>query len=107
MPLLIDLKVRVMIDSMLGRSLLLYSNLLLYFSDDSFLIDFKVDGPPNIDHSYPSLSESYNSLPGGRLITAIRLPTHSECLCPLIELLINQLLLAITLSSRLSLCCKL
>jgi hypothetical protein len=107
MPLLIDLKVRILIDPLLRRPLLLNSNLLLYFSDDSFLIDFKLDGPPDIDDSSAGLSEPDHGLPGSRLITPIRLPAHPECLGPLIELFIYQLLLAVTLPSRLSLSCKL
>jgi hypothetical protein len=88
MPLLINLKVRILIDPLLRRPLLLNSNLLLYFSDDSFLIDFELDGPPNVDDSPACLSEPDHGLPGGRLITPIRLPAHPECLGPLIELLI-------------------
>ena len=108
MPLLIDLKVRVLIDPLLRRPLLLNSNLLLYFSNDSFLIDFELDSPPDIDDSPAGLSEPDNCLPGrSRLITPIRLPAHPECLGPLIELLIDQLLLAVALPSCLSLSCKL
>jgi hypothetical protein len=88
MPLLINLKIRILIDPLLGRPLLLNSNLLLYFSDDSFLIDFELDGPPDIDDSPAGLSEPNHCLPGSRLIAPIRLPSHPECLGPLIELLI-------------------
>jgi hypothetical protein len=86
----------------------LNSNLLLYFSDDSFLIDFELNSPPDINDSPASLSESDGSLPGGWLITpTIRLPSDSECLRPLIELFVNQLLLAVTLPSALGLSSKL